>query len=171
MQRFEDKTDELKQQVVDLGDSEFEEALKDFKSSVHVWSDAAYSRPRTVTHEVRVRSWRLAAGWALGCVLVAGSVSGRRTLSRTILSGQGSRRFATLSPATAKKPITSSLEWGFKRSVMRNRWFCVSFFMPFYLYRCAPGQSLFTSYKAEKIPSTPADDVVSSTPKPTAKVL
>jgi len=76
MQRFEDKTDELKKQVVDLGDSEFEEALKDFKSSVHAWSDAAYSRPRTVTREVRVRSWRLAAGWALGCVLVAGSVSG-----------------------------------------------------------------------------------------------
>jgi hypothetical protein len=25
---------------------------------------------------VRQRSWRLAAGWALGCVLVAGSVSG-----------------------------------------------------------------------------------------------
>jgi predicted nucleic acid-binding Zn ribbon protein len=61
---------------VDFEDAEFEEALKNFKSSVHAWSDAAYSRPRTVAREVRVRSWRLAAGWALGCVLVAGSVSG-----------------------------------------------------------------------------------------------
>jgi len=57
-------------------DAEFAQALKNFKSSVHAWSDAAYTRPRTVKREVRVRSWRLAAGWALGCVLVAGSVSG-----------------------------------------------------------------------------------------------
>jgi predicted nucleic acid-binding Zn ribbon protein len=76
MQRFDDNTDGLKEQVVDFEDAEFEEALKNFKSSVHAWSDAAYSRPRTVAREVRVRSWRLAAGWALGCVLVAGSVSG-----------------------------------------------------------------------------------------------
>ena len=81
MRRFDDKRDGLKEQAVDLHDAElpdaeFEEALKDFKSSVHAWSDAAYSRPRTVTREVRVRSWRLAAGWAMGCVLVAGSLSG-----------------------------------------------------------------------------------------------
>ena len=81
MRRFDDKRDGLKEQAVDLHDAElpdaeFEEALKDLKSSVHAWSDAAYSRPRTVTREVRVRSWRLAAGWAMGCVLVAGSLSG-----------------------------------------------------------------------------------------------
>jgi len=81
MRRFDDKRDGLKEQAVDLHDAElpdaeFEEALKDFKSSVHAWSDAAYSRPRTATREVRVRSWRLAAGWAMGCVLVAGSLSG-----------------------------------------------------------------------------------------------
>jgi hypothetical protein len=53
-----------------------EQALKDFRLSVCAWSEAAYSRPRTVAQVVRRRSWRLAAGWALGCVLVAGGVSG-----------------------------------------------------------------------------------------------
>jgi hypothetical protein len=57
-------------------DLELELALKDFKSSVHAWSDAAFSRSRTWTLEVRRRSWRLALGWALGCLLVVGSVSG-----------------------------------------------------------------------------------------------
>lgn len=57
-------------------DVELELALKNFKSSVHAWSDAMYSRPRVVSKEIRLRSWRLALGWALGCVLVAGSVSG-----------------------------------------------------------------------------------------------
>jgi hypothetical protein len=56
-------------------DQEFEQALRNFRLSVHAWSEAAYNRPRAVK-TVRQRSWRLAAGWALGCVLVAGSVSG-----------------------------------------------------------------------------------------------
>lgn len=62
--------------VVDDLDQEFEATLKDFQTSVHAWSDAAYHRPRTVKMEIRRRSWRLAAGWALGCVLVASGVSG-----------------------------------------------------------------------------------------------
>jgi hypothetical protein len=62
--------------AVDATDEEFEATLKDFRNSVHAWSGAAMSRPRTVKTEIRHRSWRLAAGWALGCVLVAGGVSG-----------------------------------------------------------------------------------------------
>ncbi len=61
---------------MDAQDVEFEQALKDFRLSVHAWSEAAYSRPRTVAQVMRRRSWRLAVGWALGCVLVAGGVSG-----------------------------------------------------------------------------------------------
>ena len=53
-----------------------EQALTDFRASVHAWGDAAYSRPRRLEETVRRRSWRLAAGWALGCVLVAGGVTG-----------------------------------------------------------------------------------------------
>jgi hypothetical protein len=80
MKRFDEEANGLKEQAVNAQDAEqdleLEQALKNFRSSVHEWSDAMYSRPRSVSKEIRVRSWRLAAGWALGCVLVAGSVSG-----------------------------------------------------------------------------------------------
>ncbi|MGA9670817.1 MAG: hypothetical protein WBQ94_16520 [Terracidiphilus sp.] len=52
------------------------EALDNFKMSVHAWSDAELSRPRMAARVVRQRSWRLAAGWALGCALVVGGVGG-----------------------------------------------------------------------------------------------
>jgi hypothetical protein len=55
---------------------ELDEALAEFRLCVKTWSDAAYNRPRTVALSVRRRSWRLAAGWALGCALIAGSLSG-----------------------------------------------------------------------------------------------
>jgi hypothetical protein len=59
-----------------IQDPALEEALKNFRMSVHAWSDAAYSRPRTKAQIVRHRSWRLAVGWALAGVLMAGGVSG-----------------------------------------------------------------------------------------------
>jgi hypothetical protein len=70
-----DSKEQAKMQEIDQ-DLQLEQALKDFKSSVHAWSDAAYSRPRMAAREIRHRSWRLALGWALGCLLVAGSASG-----------------------------------------------------------------------------------------------
>jgi hypothetical protein len=58
-------------------DAELAQVLGDFRLSVHAWSEAAYSRPRRALAEApRYRVWRLATGWALGCVLVAGAVSG-----------------------------------------------------------------------------------------------
>jgi hypothetical protein len=67
--------------VTELHDGErvdptLEEALKNFRMSVHAWSDAAYIRPRTAAQIVRHRSWRLAVGWALAGVLMVGGVSG-----------------------------------------------------------------------------------------------
>ena len=63
--------------VSGVSDPEIKQALSDFKANVFAWSDAEYARPRmAAVLTVRHRSWRLAAGWALGCVLVAGSVSG-----------------------------------------------------------------------------------------------
>jgi hypothetical protein len=53
-----------------------QESLKNFRLSVHAWSDVAYSRPRTTAQVVRHRSWRLAAGWAMAGLLVVGGVSG-----------------------------------------------------------------------------------------------
>jgi hypothetical protein len=52
---------------------ELEQALSHFRQSVYTLSEAAYSRPRKV--ETPRRVWRLAAGWALGCVLAGGVVS------------------------------------------------------------------------------------------------
>ena len=56
-------------------ETEIAQALRHFKQSVDAWSEAASSRPRTVASAAR-HSWRLAAGWALGCVLAAGSLAG-----------------------------------------------------------------------------------------------
>jgi hypothetical protein len=55
---------------------ELDEALRNFRLSVHAWSEAALTRSRTPVPLGSRRSWRLAAGWALGCALIAGGVSG-----------------------------------------------------------------------------------------------
>jgi phosphoketolase len=68
---FKDKAGEVGNFAEEPG--ELDEALKDFRLSVHAWSDAVYSRPRTAVAPRQV--WRMAAGWALGCVLVAGGAS------------------------------------------------------------------------------------------------
>ena len=52
-----------------------EEALGEFRLSIHAWSEAALNRPRLVIETGR-RNWRLATGWALGCALAIGGVSG-----------------------------------------------------------------------------------------------
>lgn len=57
-------------------DPVLKQALGHFRDSVHAWSNAAYVHPRTAATVVAHRSWRLAAGWALGCVLVTGSLTG-----------------------------------------------------------------------------------------------
>jgi hypothetical protein len=57
-------------------DSVLEQALKDFRSSVHAWSEAAYKQPRSAERIVPQRSWRPAASWVLGCALLAGCVTG-----------------------------------------------------------------------------------------------
>jgi len=60
-------------------------ALKHFKASVDAWSEAAYSRPKS--YESRLNesksmartaqhTWHLAASWAMGCLLIAGSIAG-----------------------------------------------------------------------------------------------
>jgi len=54
---------------------ELEQALKHFKSSMDAWSDAAYSRPRTAAKLAVRHSRRMVAGWALGCVVVMGSLT------------------------------------------------------------------------------------------------
>jgi uncharacterized protein HemX len=57
-------------------DAEVKQALANFRSSVHAWSEATYSRPRAVEMTARRRRWRLAAGLTLASALVAGTVAG-----------------------------------------------------------------------------------------------
>jgi hypothetical protein len=65
-----------KDQRHETGDREVDQALEDFRLSVHAWSEAAYSRPRTATIAEPRGTWRLAATWMLGCLLAAGSLVG-----------------------------------------------------------------------------------------------
>ncbi|MGA2887529.1 MAG: hypothetical protein ABSE51_05705 [Terracidiphilus sp.] len=53
-----------------------DEALRNFRLSVHAWSEAVLSRPQKVlVASPHKRLARLAVGWALGGVLVASGVS------------------------------------------------------------------------------------------------
>jgi hypothetical protein len=79
-------------------DAALEQALSNFRSSVHAWSEAAYGQARPVA-VVRHVSWRVAAGWALGCVLAAGSVAGgvyerhhKQELARIAAAAQAARQ-------------------------------------------------------------------------------
>jgi hypothetical protein len=56
-------------------DASLGQTLRDFRSSVHAWSEAAYNQPHRRVKVYRT-SWRMTAGWALGCLLAMGSVGG-----------------------------------------------------------------------------------------------
>jgi hypothetical protein len=57
-------------------DPELQGALQDFRLSILAWSEEAYSRPRAMVAVARSRRWRVAAGWAFGCLLALAGVSG-----------------------------------------------------------------------------------------------
>jgi uncharacterized protein HemX len=55
---------------------ELDLALREFRLSVHAWSEAVMSRPRqALAGAPRRPVWRFAAGWALSGVLIAGGLS------------------------------------------------------------------------------------------------
>jgi hypothetical protein len=90
----------------DAAELVLEQALRNFRRSVHAWSEAAYSRPRTAAQEVRHRSWRLAASFALGCALVAGSVTGGVVHQR--LHRQEMARIAAARAAAAQERLVAT---------------------------------------------------------------
>jgi hypothetical protein len=59
-----------------VADPVLKQALGHFRRSMHAWSEAAYSAPRTQAQIAVRRSWRMAVAWALGLVVAAGSLSG-----------------------------------------------------------------------------------------------
>jgi hypothetical protein len=61
-------------------DPELERVLRDFRTSVHAWSEAVYQRPRQLRMVAPLRTaWRKVAAWSLGGVLVLG-LAGRGSL-------------------------------------------------------------------------------------------
>lgn len=91
-------------------DAALEQALRDFRSSVHSWSEAVYNQPRQTGSVVRQGSWRVAAGWALGCVLAAGSVAGgvyerhhRQEVARIAAAAQAARQQKLAAEQQARK--------------------------------------------------------------------
>jgi hypothetical protein len=66
-----------------MQDPAVESALRDFRLSVHAWSDAAYSRARTpFEFTPHAMAWRRATAWGLGCVLAAALAVGGVTEHR-----------------------------------------------------------------------------------------
>lgn len=64
-----------KQESVEIAEAGLEDALKNFRSSVHAWSETEFTRPRIVLLAEHRHTWRRASAWALGCVLAAGTLS------------------------------------------------------------------------------------------------
>lgn len=64
-----------KPESLEAAEAGMEEALKNFRSSVHAWSEAEFARPRTAPFAAHRRSWRMAVVWALGCVVAVAGVS------------------------------------------------------------------------------------------------
>jgi hypothetical protein len=89
-------------------------ALKHFKASVDAWSEAAYKQPRTVVRTVR-HTWRLAATWALGCLLAAASLAGGlyerhvRQESARIGAIKAAEQKAALERKAAIQPVTAAI--------------------------------------------------------------
>lgn len=67
---------QAEQAAAEAREIELEQALSNFRASVKAWSEAELSRPRMAVAAVGQRRWRLAAGWALGCALLAGGAGG-----------------------------------------------------------------------------------------------
>ncbi len=101
------------QRLAGEGDPEVAQALKNFKASVDAWSEAEMSRPRT-SRMVR-RSWRLAASWALGCVVAAGTLAGavyerqhQQEQARVAAAKAAAQKAASLQQAAAQDLATQT---------------------------------------------------------------
>jgi len=109
---------------------QLEQALANFRQSVHAWSEAEYrseaefSRPRTVAAVPR-RAWRPALAWALGCMVVAGTVSGgiydhhRAVMERQLAASRiaQQRQLAEQQKAQEDESLLANVDTDISRSV------------------------------------------------------
>jgi hypothetical protein len=67
-----------REKMHEIEDGQVDAALKNFRESVHAWSEQELGRARTVRRAPRAGFWRMMAspamGWAMAAVLVAGGV-------------------------------------------------------------------------------------------------
>jgi hypothetical protein len=88
-------------------------ALKHFKTSVDAWSESAYSRQRTPVMNTR-QIWRLAASWALGCLLAAGSLAGSlyerhvRQESARVAAIKAAQQKAAVERTVTEQPVAAT---------------------------------------------------------------
>jgi hypothetical protein len=75
MNRKEEDARATRTEDMETLEPELREVLGNFKASVDAWSEAMISRPREVKAPAR-RNWALITQWALGCVVLIGSISG-----------------------------------------------------------------------------------------------
>jgi hypothetical protein len=68
------KTAESSLEELEAMDPVLKQALGEFRESVHAWSEAELARPRTV-HVAEHRVGRVALGWGMAGVLLAGGLS------------------------------------------------------------------------------------------------
>ena len=66
----------VRQDEWEVLDPAMKQALGDFKASVRAWSEAEFGRQRVTRPALVHRTWRLALGWSLAGILLAGTVSG-----------------------------------------------------------------------------------------------
>jgi hypothetical protein len=63
-----------KRNSLEATEAELQQALQDFRQTVHAWSEAEYARPRSVQSVAARHTWKWALTWAMGCVLAIGGL-------------------------------------------------------------------------------------------------
>ena len=63
-----------KKNSLEAEEAELQQALQNFRQSVHAWSEAEYARPRSLKPATIHHTWKWALTWAMGCVLAIGGL-------------------------------------------------------------------------------------------------
>lgn len=75
MNRKDENVNPMQAERLEPIEPELREALGNFRASVTAWSEAMMTRPRAVEAPFRA-NWSIAAKWALGGAVFAGTISG-----------------------------------------------------------------------------------------------
>lgn len=105
-------------------EAELMQTLANFRENVHAWSEAEFNRPREVRVAVH-SAWRPVLAWALGCVVIAGGVSGgiydhhRVVVARQMAAARlaQERRLAEQQKAQEDESLLANVDTDVSRSV------------------------------------------------------